>query len=279
VSDANAPLKSLICSMNDSLMILAPRQWSAVDLTVVRAGDGLKVSELSTRGEGSATPKDRARLHLNLQDEAGHLSDGLTELSQALGAQKWQPGTVRVERAVDFVDWKLLRDDGSTAWFNRLTRGELDSLLVTDALLDLVTGTSKAFDALQEQLGLRLGAVTGFSFDTGQSVLHLNRPEGRALALKAQLLGAYLTEAASWVWGWSDPHANPLAVEQPRSVCAPDAQQPGLSALWRPNYFCDEGFAWTVAGSVAVSIAARGLFRGELPDGSGAALFAVMELP
>lgn len=279
MSDANAPLKSLICSLNDSLMILAPRGWKAVELKVVRAGDSLKVSELETRGEGSATPKDRARLHLNLQDEAGHLSDGLTELSKALGEQRWQPGTVRIERPGDFVDWKLLRADGSTAWFNRLSRGELDSLLVTDALLDLVTGTSKAFDALQEQLGQRLGAVTGFSFDTGLSVLHLNRPEGRSLALKAQLLGAYLTEAATWVWGWSDPLANPLAVELPRGVCAPDAEQAGLSALWRPNYFCDEGFAWTVAGSVSVSIAARGLFRGELPDGSGAALFAVMELP
>jgi hypothetical protein len=271
-------LKSLICSLNDSLMVLAPRGWTAVDLSVVKLADGLKLDALETRGEGAATPKERARLHLNLQDEAGHLSAGLTELSAALEG-KWAPGSVRVERSADFVDWKLLRADGTTAWFNRLGKAELDGLLVTDALLDLVSGTERAFDHLQGQLAERLGAVSGFSFDTGTCVLHLTRPGQAALALPAQILGAYLPEAYAWVWGWGDPHSSPEAVAAVKKICAPEARQEGLSALWRPDFHCDEGFAWTVAGSVAVSLGARGLFRGELPDGSGAALFAVMELP
>jgi acyl transferase domain-containing protein len=53
----------------------------------------------------------------------------------------------------------------------------------------------------------------------------------------------------------------------------------GAAAFWRPHFHCDEGFAWALAGHVAVSIAARGLFRAHPPEGEGALFFAVLELP
>jgi hypothetical protein len=56
-------------------------------------------------------------------------------------------------------------------------------------------------------------------------------------------------------------------------------QQEGLSAFWRPGFHCDEGFAWAVAGSAVVSTGARGLFRAEVTDRSGAVFFALRELP
>lgn len=273
----DAPLKSLILSLNDSLMLLAPRGWSQIDLKVVETRGRLWLSELGTKGEGAAQPKPRAPFFIEPKDEAAHLSDGLTELKRRLG-DRWTPGHVVVERKADFVDWKLLSPDGKVAWFTRLSAAELEALLVTEALLDMVTGTFGAFETLEAQLGERLGTVRSFAFDSETLALRLDRPQG-PLALSAQLVGAYLGEGFTWVWSWSDEAAPLGAVEHVRRVCAPKAQPAGLSALWRPSYHCDEGFAWTVAGSVAVSVGSRGLFRGPLPDGSGAAFFAVMELP
>jgi hypothetical protein len=206
------------------------------------------------------------------------LAEGLTELRAQLQG-RWAPGAATVQRLPGgAVDWRLTQADGKVAWFTRLEPDDLHALLVSDELLDLVTGTSRAFEVLQAQLGERLGPVSGFAFDTGSCRLRLERPRGQ-VDLAAQVLGAYLPEPFTWVWGWSDPQASEAATAAVRRVCAPDEVQDGLSALWRPSYHCDEGFAWTVAGSVAVSVGARGLFRGLLPDGSGAVFFAVMELP
>jgi len=272
--------KSLVFSLHDSLLLLAPRGWKEVQLTFVESRGQLRLAELETKGEGSNEPKPRAPFFIEPDAEARHLSEALTELKGQLGG-RWQGTQVRVERqGRDFEDWKLLAPDGGVAWFTRLTAAELDGLLVTEALLDLVTGTSRAFEALQAQLTQRLGRVTSFAFDAQALTLRLERAQGLGpVELPAQLVGAYLSERFTWVWSWSDEEAPAAGVERVRRVCSPEAQPQGLSALWRPSYHCDEGFAWTVAGSVAVSAAARGLFRGTLSDGSGAALFAVMELP
>lgn len=276
---AGVSLKPLVSSLNDSLMLLAPRGWKTVELSVATGPGGLKVTQLETKGEGATAPKPRPPLHFDPKDEAARLSEGLTELHAAL-AEKWTPGSVRIERPAEgFVDWKLLKADGTVAWFSRLDAKDLASLLVTDALFDALTGSARAFDDLQQQLGERLGVVTDFKFDTGAFTLRLERPRG-ALELPAQIVGAYLAESFTWVWGWSDPEARAGAVDRVKRFCLPNDLRPeGLSALWRPSYHCDEGFAWTVAGSVVVGIGARGLFRGTLPDGSGVALFAVMDLP
>ena len=52
-----------------------------------------------------------------------------------------------------------------------------------------------------------------------------------------------------------------------------------LSALWRDHFHCDEGFAWAIAAHVAVSIGARGLYRGEEPGQPVVVLYAVMDDP
>ena len=272
------PLKSLVFSLNDSLMLLAPRGWTAVELRLVEVRGRLFLSELETKGEGATQARPRAPFFVEPKDEAAHLSDALTELWGHL-KDRWAPGLVRVERqGSDFVDWKLLGPDGRVCWFTRLEAPELGQLLVTDALLDLVTGTSRAFEALQAQLGERLGKVRSFAFDRDAVALRIERARGPS-TLAVQLVGAYLLKDYTWVWSWSDEEAPAAAVERIRRVCATEARPDGLSALWRPSYHCDEGFAWTVAGSVAVSAGARGLYRGALADGSGAAFFAVMELP
>lgn len=260
-------------------MLLAPPGWTAVELTFVPVRGVLRLAELQTRGEGAKEPKPAPQLFLQPKEEALRLSEGVTELVHHLKVQgkQWEPGLVRVERTPDFVDWKLQRADGSTAWFSRLERSELDVLLITDALFDALRGTERAFHDLQGKLSL--GAVGDFAFDAQHGMLKLELDSGE-VEVPAQLVGQYIPELYTWVWGWSDEQTPSAAVERVRSVCAPDAQQEGMSAFWRPSYHCDEGFSWAVAGSVVVSIGARGLFRGDVEDENGPAVFfALMDLP
>lgn len=259
-------------------MLLAPPGWTRVELGVARTPEGLRLTELQTKGDGAKDPRPRPNLFFEPREEALRLSEALTELETSL-AGRWVPGRVLIERPQpDFVDWKFLRDDASVAWFTRLEKAELGSLLITDALFDALQGTERAFHDLQAQLQQRLGRITSFAFDADHGVLRLDRPAG-PLELRAQVVGSYLPEVFTWVWSWSDEQARAASSGQVRRICQPDLKPEGFAALWRAHFHCDEGFAWALAGHVAVSIAARGLFRAHPPDAEGALFFAIMELP
>jgi hypothetical protein len=274
--DLVSNLKPLVFALHDSLMLIAPGGWTKVEVTVSLHDGQVVVEGLSTRGEGSKTPRPRPDLKVDLRDEAVRLGEALTDLHRALEG-RWAPGRVRVERPnAEFCDWKLLRTDGSVAWFSRLERAELDSLLITDALLDALQGTEGAFHSLQAQLQQRLGPVTGFAFDPAHGVLRLDQSTG-ALELPAQVVGSYLPDVFTWVWSWSEEAATSASCDRVRRICQPELKPDGLAALWRPHFHCDEGFAWVLAGHVAVSLGARGLFRAVPPGADAALFFAVLQ--
>ena len=268
--------KPLVFSLQDSLMLLAPPGWTKVELTIARTPQGLRLAELQTKGIGAKEPKPHPQLHVDPREEALRLSEALTELAQALEG-RWVPGRVVVKRpSSDFADWKLLRDDGSVAWFTRLEKGELQSLLITDDLFDALRGTERAFHELQGQLQQRLGKVTGFAYDARAGVLRLDRPGG-SIELPAQLVGSYLPDVFTWMWSWSDEQAQPASTDRVRRICQPELKADGLAALWRPHFHCDEGFAWALGGHLAVGIGARGLFRAQPPGAEGALFFALLD--
>jgi hypothetical protein len=270
--------KPLVFALHDSLMLLAPPGWTKVELGVTRTPQGLRVTGLQTMGDGAKQPKPQPQLHVDPREEAVRLGEALTEVA-ALLKGRWEPGRVLVERpTAEFADWKLLRADGSVAWFTRLERAELQSLLITDALFDALQGTERAFHDLQGQLQHHLGRVTGFAFDAAHGVLRVDRPGG-PVELQAQLVGSYLPEVFTWMWSWSDELAQPASTDRVRRVCQPDLKPDGLAAFWRPHFHCDEGFAWALSAHLAVSIGARGLFRAQPPDAEGALFFALLESP
>jgi len=278
---ATAPeLRPILYALQDSVMLLAPKGWAVVDVKVEPIEGVLRATELATQGQGGTSPAAKPRLHLEPRDEAVRLSEGLAELAQLLehSGKSWPGGTLRVERTGDFADWKLLRPDGSLAWFSRLERAELDKLLVTDALFDALAGTERAFDELQQRFERAVGEVKSTSYDPDTRLLTLRR-EGGEVRLEAQLLGRFVLDTFSWEWGWADDELPPETTAKVRSVCAPDAQSPGLAALWRDQFHCDEGFAWALMGHVLVSVGARGIFRVVTSDQDAAVFFAVLADP
>jgi hypothetical protein len=271
------PLTPLIQTLHDSVMVLAPSGWTSVELRFVRTPKGLRLSELQTRGDGAKAPRPKPELNVDPRAEAQRLAEGVDELSELLKG-RWQPGQIAITRTPDFADWKLLREDGSQAWFTRLSKEHLDSLLMTDAMFDLIEGSQRAFHDLQLGLEAKLRRTVGFHFDPVSGVLTLRQAEGAALTTPVQVVAQYYPDAFTWAWGWAyEPQV--ALVDRVKRICAPDVTQPGLSAMWRPEFHCDEGFAWAIAGSVVVSLGARGIFRGELPDDAGVIFFALMAEP
>lgn len=259
-------------------MLLAPRGWTKVELGIAVTPEGPRLESLETKGEGAKEPKPRPQLHVDPREEAHRFDEALADAAKNLGA-RWVPGKIVVERPQPaFVDWKFVKADGQVGWFTRLERHETDSLLITDAMFDAVEGTERAFHDLQAQLQQRLGRVTGFAFDPAAGVLKLERPGG-AVELRAEVVGSYLPDVFTWVWSWADEKASEAATANVRRICAPEARTEGMAAFWRQHFHCDEGFAFALAGHVAVSLGARGLFRAQPPEADGALFFAIMELP
>ncbi len=275
---ADPTFKSIVYALHDSVMVLAPPGWAELELTFAPGPHGLRLDALQTKGTGSNTPPPRPNLRIEPRDEAQRFSDAFSDLVSTLSAQgkQWQPGLLKIMRTPDFCDFKLLKPDGTAAWFDRLTRVELDELLITDALLDALSGTERAFDDLQQRLEHHLEHATAFDFDDRDTSLVLTMTDGTKERFAVQVVGQYLTEAFTWSWAWANAEPKEPSCALVRRVCAPDHEPKGLSALWRPHFHCDEGFAWSLASHVVVSIGARGLYRGELPDGSGVILFALM---
>lgn len=270
-------LNGIVCSLTDSVMALAPRGWVELELALKPTPRGLKLAEVKAQGGGGKEPKAKPDLGIDPQLEASRLSEGLTELSHLLShaGKDWKGGTVTLDRAHGALDWKFADAAGKQAWFTRLDGGTVDSLLVTDALFDAVAGTEKAFLQLQGRLEERTGETIAHGFDEKTAELTLLREGCPPAVVPAEVVGFYYPEAFSWQWSWNNPTVPPGACEGVHRVCAPEARQPGMSALWRAQYHCDEAFVWGVAGHVAVAIGARGLFRAELKGQGGVMVLAL----
>ncbi len=268
------PIKPLLYALQDSVMLLLPMGWTTVRLTLVPHGRMLRLAETEVKGDGAKEPERPPDLGVDVHAEAFRLSEGLTELVERLRekGKDWSPGVVELSRAAGACDWKLVRADGSVAWFTRLEPKELDALLVSDAMLKAVRGTERAFSSLQASLEASLGRVEGFSYSAADGALRIDR-EGRGhVHVFAELVGRYDLEHFTWTWSWADRSSRSVRVWR---VCAPEAQTPGLAAFWRDGFHCDEPFAFALAGHVAVSLGASGLFRAEVPDAKEVLLFAL----
>lgn len=225
-------LKAIVCSAHDSVMVLAHGGWTHVELELVPSHHGLRLAALQTKGTGTREPKPQPKLGVDRQHEALRLSEAIDELSVRLAesGKHWHGGKATLERGTGSTDFKLLNPDGRAAYLTRLSADELDQLLVTDALFDALLGSEAGFDLLQ-------GAL---------------KVSEKSALLE---LGRYAREDFVWEWNHQEPRV--------RGVCAVDAQPPGLSALWRDAFACEEGFAWALCSHVCVALGARGLARVE----------------
>lgn len=262
-------------------MVIAPPGWAEVELEVIGSNGALQVQSVSAKGKGGNAPAPRAPINVDPHAEAGRLGEAITELSRVLAAngKEWTGGKVKVVRTPDFIDWQLLVPDGSPRWFTRLTASEVDALIFTDALFDLLRGTERAFHSLQGMFAKNVGGTTDHAYAEETQTLALTQGDGKVVQARAQLVGTYRRDSFLWMWGWAVDEVAPACTEKVRRVCDPDTTAPGLSALWRAHFHCDEGFAWALAAHATVAVTGRGLIRVEAPGHPVVVLYAVMEDP
>ncbi len=244
---------AILCALHDSLMLLAPRGWLQAELEVA---PGPRLVSISARGGGGAKPLPHPTLNLDPKQEALRFSEGLVDLA-ASTVKDWSGGKITVERDDDHADWKLLRPDGALVWLGRLDKGALDSLLYTDALFSMLSGSERAFAMLQADLSAALGEQVGWREQGGALEV---QTAGGVQRWSFEPIGVYALDELAFTWAWA---AQPERAQRIEAVCAPKARQPGLSVLWRPHLHCDEGFAWALVGHCAVALGSRGVFRAE----------------
>jgi hypothetical protein len=244
---------AILCALHDSLMLLAPRGWLQAELEIAPS---VRLVSISAKGGGGAKPQPHPQLNLDTQQEAQRFSEGLADLVASSG-KDWSGPKVVVERDDDHADWKLLRADGSTAWLGRLDKSALDSLLYTESLFAMLSGSERAFAMLQTDLTATLGEQVGWREQGGALEI---QTAGGVQRWSSEPIGVYSLDELSFTWAWASA---PERAQRIEAVCAPKARQPGLSVLWRPHLHCDEGFAWALAGHAAVALGSRGVFRAE----------------
>ena len=235
------PVKAIAYSLHDSLMVLAPKGWSNLELEMVQSQRGLRLASMSIRGEGRATAPRMPALGIDKEHEALRVGEAVEELALHLSheGKSWSGGTMRVNRGPTHTDFSLLHE-GRPAFMTRLLESETNQLIITDPLLDALLGTEAAFHDVQKSVS----------------------PEMPGPRLE---LGLY--DRQSFIFHWN--HPNPTVGKATQATVRP----PGLSAFWRTQLACDEGFAWALCGHIAMVCNARGLLRDET---SGVRFFAIL---
>jgi hypothetical protein len=212
-------------------MVLAPKGWSHLELEMVQSQRGLRLASMSIRGEGRATAPRMPALGIDREHEALRVGEAVEELAHHLSHQgkHWSGGIMRVNRGLSHTDFSLIHED-RPMFMTRLLESETDQLIVTDALLDALLGTEAAFHEVQKSVSLEM-------------------PGPR------RELGMY--DRQNFIFHWN--HAEPSVARATQAAVRP----PGMSAFWRPQLACDEGFAWALCGHIAMVSNARGLLRDE----------------
>jgi hypothetical protein len=269
---------AIACAIHDSVMVLAPRGFQKVTLRFVGETQ-LRLDALETAGEGSDAPKTKPNLRIDQTAEAFRLGEGVTVLKDVLaGAGKhWHGQRAELVRETSFTDLRLFQNDNALCSFIRISDDVRQSLLMTEPLFELLDDAAKPFDRLQKQFEADLPTARAFAYDAEAGVLQVKTATGQTLNFEALVLGQFLRGDAVWSWAWADGAASSVSVASVERVCAPAKMAPGLAALWRPHYQCDEGFIFTLCGSVCVALAAKGLFYMPVADGSAAVFFAVLQ--
>ncbi len=264
------PLGPLLFPILDALMLLASRGWLRADIQLQRIGGKLQMSELATAGDGTAVAPGRAPFRIDPQEEADRLAEGVEELCDTLDLAQ-TPAVLTFLRvregdvAIRFVD-----ANGTELWKESVEKAQAEALLVTDQILDMVAASEHAFEALQTAFRLEAGLVDGYTWDGSSLVLSSNADSPRVFP--ARKLGDFDLFEHRWHWAWAERRSSDDPLYR---ACDVQRTPPGLSALWRPAYHCDEGFIQGISSALVLTLGARGLFRALEANGRIARLWAV----
>lgn len=273
-----AAIESTLAAATDSLMVLAPRGWVFATANFTSHNHQWVLASIDARGAGGGEPRAKPQLNISVDAEAHRFAQAMNDVWNELGLAPEGKLAATWGRSSGELVVELKASTRASPYHYVLADELVAALLVTDELYDALSGTERAATRLQEEWEARVNAG-------GNALCDIERLEvsvGDATASKssegrwgAYVVGTYDTQQYVWHWGWAHADFPAMATQRVRTVCAPDRPARGLSALWRPHYFCDEGFAWAVAAHVAVAAGASPLIRWSRPGDSQVTIVAV----
>jgi hypothetical protein len=274
VPDGDDETKSLLGSLHDCMMLVAPRGWTAVRARLTFVFPDFRVERLDVAAPDSTPP--HPSLGTAQAAEMTRLGNGATELRGLLRARgkAWRGDELRCERGPDGARW-IAADDGSPAALDlTLTPDELDALLYTDPLMAALDESQPRWREIQTRQAELLAGVTDWRLDQDAGTLRFRGPGRADLERPVEILGLWSEGAESWGWSWGNDTVDPRLAARVLHFCDPARPRRGLSVLWRDSFPCDRGFADVLAAYAAEQLGADALWRQELGD--GVVYFAVM---
>lgn len=120
----------------------------------------------------------------------------------------------------------------------------------------------------QQQVAIdkALAGLQSWRYDRDQTELVFNFQDGRSSAIRTQVLGSYSPIIRTWCWSWANRSHAP-SDHQLVSMCAHTAAgRPGLGALWRGGFFCDNHFGYMISLLATSEMGGFGIFSWDRPD-------------
>jgi hypothetical protein len=170
-------------------------------------------------------------------------------------------------------DLHLRDDDGADVRAIELGPADLAALVFTDALFDALAATEPAAARGQAALDAAVAGHDDWTYDAGTGALALTKGVLPWRTLRAEVLGSYAHESATFLWGWANGHLDPRSVRAVTALRDAARASQGLGALVRPSLPCEEGFALRLARLAAARVGATGIYRASY--GPGVLAFAV----
>ena len=143
-------------------------------------------------------------------------------------------------------------------------------LPVSDAFVDLVTEAHEYATLRQDELRreFRLDEWRRWDWDqdTGQLVFSDGEDSPPRVICDFQFSGSISTISDTWLWGWANPHLNPVLTRDVRDVRLLGEAR-AIPQLTEAKWEADEVDGWEMTSITAFVLQAKGVYR--TPDDNG----------
>jgi hypothetical protein len=260
---ASHEMLGLASEVVDAVAVAVPRGWTGVELKLeVRGG---QVHVLAVDAKLGASPPPKPELGMDASARLGGLGAALEDLRRLLLAQRtpWDGGRAKLSRPTPRqIILTLLNGDGRPVRAVMLPSELVDALFVSEPFLAELQDAQGRMAQAARRTAERLAGMVRWSYSQPLQMACFEFEGRPGLEVPAQVLGTYLPDEQSWLWGWANKAVEPGCTQRIEQALAPDLRQPGLAVFWREKFPCEEEFAHQVAQLAAVRAQAAGVFRG-----------------
>ena len=262
--DERISVDEILLALMDAVALAFPAvlHWMRVDW--VPAEDSQRPALYNLNASG---PTDAPRRpNLGFKDDA--VLDSIQGLIENLVDGVFGDSGLRIVRGhVDIKDgadgardvqlWDDASKPAELIMTRRFDASELRSLVWTAPLFQALAETEAAEAQQSKETAAALAGSKRFAIDMRLGQISFD--DGKGPRWQFQLLGSYLHDTTTFLWGWANDQVAPPLMEKMDALRA-SSTAPGLRALWEPSLVCPALCAERLARHAAVRVGAAGVY-------------------